>query len=65
MRALSKEEKEYREFENALAHFIQEEMPWPYEDADRYSDEANDAAWAIAKSVGPSLWGDMCRGVVR
>jgi hypothetical protein len=48
--------EQYREFESALAHFIQDEMPWPYTDVDRHSDEANDVAWAIARAEGPMLW---------
>lgn len=51
----AEEEKAYRQFEASLAAFIQEEMPC----ADNYGDAANDAAWELAKSKGPSLWGAM------
>jgi len=56
---MAKTTKTYRAFEAALASFIQEHMPWPYSDVERYSDEANDAAWAVAKAQGPKLWAEL------
>lgn len=52
----------YREFESAFAHFLQDEMPWPYTDVDRHSSEANDVAWDMAKAEGPRLWSRMADG---
>lgn len=50
----------YRNFESALAQFIQQQMPWP--ELERSSDEANAAAWAVAKAEGPMLWAAMQPG---
>lgn len=39
----------------ALAQFVQEHMPWPFEDVSRFDNEGNDAAWAIAETLLPQF----------
>lgn len=52
-----KNDAEYRHFEAALAAFVCEEQPC--HTVARYSDEATDEAWALARKHGPTLWGEM------
>lgn len=49
----------YEKFRGALRSLIQDQMPWPYTDVARDSDEANDAAWAVMDKYAASLWADM------